>query len=171
MNTYQIWVSYILTVQHCRVPLKCGSSYPEDDLSRYVNQNSKSQPAPHTSSSRASYGVSFVRIWEKIDRVITALHCITVLWLKWSNRVEDREIHTQEYIHYLFMHVISKRCSVWYGAVLVHNVSFDRPQSTYPGGKIHPPSFLSSMNCTITWNSNYDANPRVSYSVDMFHNI
>ena len=29
---------------------------------------------PHTSPSRASYGVSIVRILEKIDRVITAPH-------------------------------------------------------------------------------------------------
>ena len=28
------------------------------------------------SLSRASYGVFVVRIWEKIDRVITAPHCI-----------------------------------------------------------------------------------------------
>ena len=40
-----------------------------------VNQTSKSQHTPHTSPSRASYGVSIVRIWEKINRVITAPHC------------------------------------------------------------------------------------------------
>ena len=33
-----------------------------------------SQKAPHTSPSRARYGAPIVRIWEKIDRVITAPH-------------------------------------------------------------------------------------------------
>ena len=41
-----------------------------------LNQTSNSQQTPHTSPSRASYGVSIVRILEKIDLVITALHCI-----------------------------------------------------------------------------------------------
>ena len=35
-----------------------------------------SRKTPHISPSRASYGVSFVRIWMKIDRIITALHCM-----------------------------------------------------------------------------------------------
>ena len=34
------------------------------------------QKTPHTSPKRASYGVSFVNIYEKIDRVIEALHCM-----------------------------------------------------------------------------------------------
>ena len=41
-----------------------------------MNQRLESQQTPHISPSRASYGVSIVRIWEKIDRVITAPHCI-----------------------------------------------------------------------------------------------
>ena len=45
-------------------------------LQQNLNQTSNSQQAPHTSPSRASYGVSIVRIWEKIDRIITAPHCI-----------------------------------------------------------------------------------------------
>ena len=40
-----------------------------------MKQILESQQTPHTSTSRASYGVSLVRILEKIDRVITALHC------------------------------------------------------------------------------------------------
>ena len=36
----------------------------------------ETQQTPHSSPSRVSYGVSIVRIWEKIDRVITMLHCI-----------------------------------------------------------------------------------------------
>ena len=41
-----------------------------------LNQKLNSQKAPHTSPLRASYGVSSVRIREKIDRVITAPECI-----------------------------------------------------------------------------------------------
>ena len=40
-----------------------------------MNQILESQQTPHTSPSRASYGVSFVKILEKTDRVITAPHC------------------------------------------------------------------------------------------------
>ena len=35
----------------------------------------------HTLPSRVSYGVSVVRIWEKIYRVITAPHCISMISL------------------------------------------------------------------------------------------
>ena len=45
-------------------------------LQQNLNQISNSQQAPHTSPSRPSYGVSIVRIREKIDRIITAPHCI-----------------------------------------------------------------------------------------------
>ena len=37
-----------------------------------INQNSNTQKALY----QVSYGVSFVRILEKINRIITALHCI-----------------------------------------------------------------------------------------------
>ena len=40
-----------------------------------LNQRLNSQKTPHTSPSRASYLVSFGRIWMKINCVITALHC------------------------------------------------------------------------------------------------
>ena len=40
-----------------------------------INQILNSQKTPHTSPSRASYGVSVVWIWETIDRVITAPRC------------------------------------------------------------------------------------------------
>ena len=41
------------------------------------NQSSNSQQTPHTLSSWASYGLSIVRIMEKIDHVITAPSCIS----------------------------------------------------------------------------------------------
>ena len=41
-----------------------------------INQTLDSQKTLHSSPSRASYGVSIVRILEKIDRVITAPHCM-----------------------------------------------------------------------------------------------
>ena len=34
-----------------------------------------SQKTPHSLPSQANYGVTVVRILEKIDHVITALHC------------------------------------------------------------------------------------------------
>ena len=40
-----------------------------------VHQILESQQTAHISHSWASYGVSFVRSFEKIDRVITAPHC------------------------------------------------------------------------------------------------
>ena len=40
-----------------------------------MDQILESQQTPHISPSRASYGVSIVRIVDKIDRVITAPHC------------------------------------------------------------------------------------------------
>ena len=40
-----------------------------------VYQILESQQTPHTSPSRVSYGVSIVRIWEEIDRLITEPHC------------------------------------------------------------------------------------------------
>ena len=36
----------------------------------------EAQNTPHTSPQRASYGVYFVNICEKTNRVITAPHCI-----------------------------------------------------------------------------------------------
>ena len=37
-----------------------------------------SQKTPHISPSQVSYGVSIVRIWDKIDYISTAPHCIGV---------------------------------------------------------------------------------------------
>ena len=45
-------------------------------LKHSMLQRIYSQTTPHISPSRASYGVSFMRIRVKIDRVITAPHCI-----------------------------------------------------------------------------------------------
>ena len=45
-------------------------------LKQNMNQSLNEQKAPHTSAWRVSYGVSIVRILEKIDRIITTLPCI-----------------------------------------------------------------------------------------------
>ena len=42
-------------------------------LRHNINHNLYSQQTPHSSSSRASYGVSIVSNLEKIDRVVMAL--------------------------------------------------------------------------------------------------
>ena len=44
-------------------------------LGYYKNQSLYSQKTSHTSPSRASYGMSFVKILEKIDQIIMALPC------------------------------------------------------------------------------------------------
>ena len=48
-------------------------------LTHNMNQTLNSQKTFHTSPSQASYGASFVRVREKIDRVITAPYCNTKL--------------------------------------------------------------------------------------------
>ena len=57
-------------------------------LGQNMNQSVKPQNTPHTPPWRVSYRVSFVTIWEKICRVIMALHCIlyiqyVYLWPGW----------------------------------------------------------------------------------------
>ena len=52
---------------------------PHFDKWQKKNEILKPQQTPHISPSRASYGVSIVRIWEKIDRVITATYCMCVI--------------------------------------------------------------------------------------------
>ena len=47
-------------------------------LRQNVHLRIYSQKAPHISPFRASYGLSFVRIWVKIDHVLTASYCMTI---------------------------------------------------------------------------------------------
>ena len=63
-------------------------------LKQNINLRVKSQITPYNASWGASYGVYFVRIREKIDRVITALHCI---------QYSQRTIHT---VHALMCFVV-----------------------------------------------------------------
>ena len=49
-----------------------------------ADQTLNSQQAPYTSPSRASYGLSVVRISEKIDCIIKAPYCI----VKWPNGID-----------------------------------------------------------------------------------
>ena len=44
-----------------------------------TNQSLYSQRTPHISPSWASYGVSIVRILEKIDQIIMTMHCTAIL--------------------------------------------------------------------------------------------
>ena len=59
-----------------------------------MKQIFESQETPHTSPSRASYGVSLARLLEKIDRVITAPHCISIerckIDIRWIKKKNDR---------------------------------------------------------------------------------
>ena len=58
-------------VQYCKILHKLLQ-----ELRQNINQMLDPQKTPHTPPLRASYGVSFVNNCEKIERVITALHCI-----------------------------------------------------------------------------------------------
>ena len=55
-----------------------------------INQTMNSRKTSYTSPSRASYGVSLVRICEKIDRIITALHCDIQVIVQWGNEHASR---------------------------------------------------------------------------------
>ena len=66
---------FIIHTNYSRVPLQHGQIHIRHVLQN-VNKTPNSQQPPHTSPSRASYGVSVIRVWEKINRVITAPHCI-----------------------------------------------------------------------------------------------
>ena len=59
-------------VKYCKI-----SHEKLQELKQNINQMPDPQKTPHTSPLRASYGVSFANICEKIDRVITVPHCIT----------------------------------------------------------------------------------------------
>ena len=46
-----------------------------------MDQALNSHKTPHTSPLRASYGMSFVSILMKNDRVIKGFYCISCIWL------------------------------------------------------------------------------------------
>ena len=58
-----------------------------------INKRLNLQKTHHTSPYRASYGVSFVIILDKIDRVITTPHCISHFL------VESELIHLYPWTH------------------------------------------------------------------------
>ena len=76
-NTFLSYMKHKVSIVECR--------YNAVNLSRCylwhlwqeqnLNQTLNSQQTPHSSPSWASYGVSIVSIWEKIDCVITTPHC------------------------------------------------------------------------------------------------
>ena len=51
------------------------------ELRQNINQRLSPKKTPHTSPWRASYGMSFMNILEKIDHVIKALHCMKLMKL------------------------------------------------------------------------------------------
>ena len=83
--------------------LQCALQWRQQDMNHPVN----SQKSPHNLPCRVSYGVSFVRIWEKIYRIITSLQYVenwgqyVILfrniswialthWCQWPLSVRDR---------------------------------------------------------------------------------
>ena len=73
-----------------------------------LNQRLSWQKTPHTSPSRTSYGVSFVRIWKKVDRDKTSPHCIysalRPTLQPWPSRVSADEI--KRYIYNGLSHTV-----------------------------------------------------------------
>ena len=45
-------------------------------MGRHKSNISLTNETPYLAHTRENYGVSIVRIFEKIDRVLTALHCM-----------------------------------------------------------------------------------------------
>ena len=102
-----------------------------------VNQTSNLQQTPHTSPSRASYGVSIVRIWEKIDRVIVAPHCTFPLsWLTLSLR-------QQHQVQDAWDHGSHRRATSWGAAPGSHTTRHRHHTSGNP-----PRDAASSRNCS-----------------------
>ena len=58
-----------------------------------MDQALNSQKTPHTSPLRASYGMSFVSILMKNDRVIKGFYCIT---LQWQIQDTDQTMKSQD---------------------------------------------------------------------------
>ena len=67
-------IQYSAVITRCDIKWYCRQQWLMQNISLYLF----SQKTPHISPLWASYGVSIVRILEKIDRVITAPHCICI---------------------------------------------------------------------------------------------
>ena len=81
------------------------------NLSRYhirqkINQILESQQTSDISPSRASYGMSVVGIWEKIDRVITAPRC------KWINTASYEGYIAKQRITHICMQIADVHPSI-----------------------------------------------------------
>ena len=77
---------YVLSTVECRFNAVQYNNIFHSPLhwpTQNINQISYSQKTLHILPSQASYRVSIVRIWEKIDCVIRALHCIYWFWFIW----------------------------------------------------------------------------------------
>ena len=68
-----------------------------------MNQILESKQTPNIWSSRASYGVHIVRIWEKIDRVIAAPHCTFVVAINTHVAQRDNVVHVNAREIHLFV--------------------------------------------------------------------
>ena len=64
-----------------------------------MDQALNSQKTPHTSPLRASYGMSFVSILMKNDRVIKGFYCMTLLMQNYvsTKQLQSSSIRASEY--------------------------------------------------------------------------
>ena len=103
--TYHMWLMHPHIIPQRPIHIQSSAVIALPNLSRYYirhcnnkrqkgYQISESQQTPHNSPSRASYGVSIVRILEKNDRVRTAPHCIC-----FQNDKRDHISYINWYVH------------------------------------------------------------------------
>ena len=101
-----------------------------------LNQTLISQPTSNMSPSRASYGVSIVRIWVKIDCIITAPHCT------WGviplNAIKLNPVHISRVWHLFSVHLTSR-------TTICYNWLDERVEFLFKLSK-----FQLSMHC-ISW--------------------
>ena len=99
------------------------------ELRQNINQMLDPQKTPHTSPLRASYRVSFVNICEKIDRAITAPHCIDNEFR--NGDVSEFQSCVLPQVYNRGLHHASERIAAWRagdGTTTQH----------YPDGTQHP---------------------------------
>ena len=114
--TYTIFVSMIYRVE-CRYNAVRYSTILHSTLQRLksnINRNLNPQKTPHISPWRASYGVSLIRIVNKIGRVITVPHCTWSSYCFWIQSPISQRIC--DVIIEIFITVTSQ----WRGGVSNH---------------------------------------------------
>ena len=84
------WIQWSAIIAQSNITWFCiwyDNDWGKMYIRSYIHKNT-----PNMSHSGVSYGVSFVRIWVKINRFITALHCILFPYLAISTSISYNEL-------------------------------------------------------------------------------